>query len=181
MATVSILSSTSKAAGRRTQILQALTLVGRIAFLYRIARFVLLGGYRNVRARGLVRSFTDIYASLRNVLLFVSLNNGSNDCQLVFRLLLSLPSSKAKIASELSKTREQIRSKLAPITYPDGVKLTSVRSLPEHGRDREWLQEEWRNLKKLERGDVDQGRVSGTVYHVSSWHICAITADLVRL
>lgn len=44
--------------------------------------------------------------------------------------------------------------------------MTTVRSLPEKGRDRAWLEEEWKNLKALERGDVDSGRVSGTVYHV---------------
>lgn len=39
--------------------------------------------------------------------------------------------------------------------------------MPLKGRDREWLEKEWKGLKKLEKGDVDSGRVSGTVYHVS--------------
>jgi sphinganine-1-phosphate aldolase len=30
------------------------------------------------------------------------------------------------------------------------------------------LEEEWRNLRLLEKGDVREGRVSGTVYHVGS-------------
>ena len=84
----------------------------------------------------------------------------------MFQLLLKLPSSRAKISSELAKTKEQIRTKLAPTTYPDGVRLTRVRTLPENGRSRAWLEEEWRNLKLLEKGDVNEGRVSGTVYHV---------------
>ena len=83
----------------------------------------------------------------------------------MIRLLLSLPSSQAKVSSELSKTRSIIRSKITPPSYPDGVHLTSVRTLPEHGRDKQWLGEEWRNMKLLERGDADDGRVSGTVYH----------------
>lgn len=80
--------------------------------------------------------------------------------------MLSLPSSRAKIASELGKTRTQLKDKLAPSTYPEGVELTRVRVLPEHGRDKTWLEAEWRNMKKLEKGDVGEGRVSGAVYHV---------------
>ncbi|CAD6579639.1 MAG: hypothetical protein TREMPRED_002534, partial [Tremellales sp. Tagirdzhanova-0007] len=128
---------------RRQRILLALTLLGRIAFLYRILRLVLVDGYRHVRARGLNRSVTELYARLRNA---------------VFQLLLKLPSSRAKISSELAKTKEQIRTKLAPTTYPDGVRLTRVRTLPENGRSRAWLEEEWRNLKLLEKGDVNEGR-----------------------
>lgn len=40
--------------------------------------------------------------------------------------------------------------------------------MPESGKGKQWLEEEFRNLKSLERGDVDGGRVSGTVYHVSA-------------
>lgn len=35
------------------------------------------------------------------------------------------------------------------------------------GRGREWLESEWENLKKFEKVDVDNGRVSGVVYYVS--------------
>jgi sphinganine-1-phosphate aldolase len=88
--------------------------------------------------------------------------------QMVFAIILSLPSSRRKIASELGKTRAELKAKLAPTVYPDGISLTPARVMPQKGRDRGWLEEEWKGMKRLERGDVDSGRVSGTVYHVSS-------------
>jgi sphinganine-1-phosphate aldolase len=87
--------------------------------------------------------------------------------QLVIKILLSLPSSKLQLAKELGEARSGLRSKLAPTTYPDGIELTSVRKLPEHGRSREWLENEWKGLKALEKGHVEDGKISGTVYHVS--------------
>jgi len=74
MATVSILSSSWTAVARRERIIHALTTLARITFLYRVSRFVLLGGYRHVRARGVLRSLIDIYASLRNVSLPVGIS-----------------------------------------------------------------------------------------------------------
>lgn len=90
-------------------------------------------------------------------------------------MLLSLPSSKKQIHSEISKIRTQLKDKLAPSTYPEGINLTVTRTLPEKGRSRDWLEEEWKNLKKLEKGDVDNGRVSGTVYHV---RLCSGLQDI---
>jgi len=86
--------------------------------------------------------------------------------QLVIRMMLSLPSSQKKITSELAKTKQQLRLKLAPSVYPSGVTITTVKSIPDQGRDKAWLAEEFRNLKLLEKNDVGEGRVSGTVYHV---------------
>jgi hypothetical protein len=79
---------------------------------------------------------------------------------------LALPFVASKVESELSDLRKDLSAKVAPKTFPDGINLTSVRTLPEQGRNRQWLEDEWKNLKMLERGDVDSGRVSGTVYHV---------------
>ncbi|RXK38082.1 sphinganine-1-phosphate aldolase [Tremella mesenterica] len=45
------------------------------------------------------------------------------------------------------------------------VKHASVSQLPEHGRSREWLEEEWTSLKRLQREHATDGRISGTVYH----------------
>jgi len=81
--------------------------------------------------------------------------------------MLSLPSARRKIAEEMGKTRAQLRSKILQKQLPDGVTLTETRTLPEEGRSREWLEGEWANLRKLEKGDVTDGKVSGTVYHVS--------------
>lgn len=80
--------------------------------------------------------------------------------------MLALPSSQRQITSELAKARSDLVNKLASSQYPDGITLHRTRTMPESGKSREWLEEEWRNLKLLERGDVDGGRVSGTVYHV---------------
>jgi sphinganine-1-phosphate aldolase len=78
-----------------------------------------------------------------------------------------LPFVASKVESELSDLRKDLSAKVAPKTFPDGITLTTVRTLPEQGRNKQWLENEWKNLKMLERGDVDSGRVSGTVYHVS--------------
>lgn len=93
----------------------------------------------------------------------------------IVRIMLSLPSSRRQIASELGKTRAELKAKLAPTSYPEGINLTPTRVLPERGRDRAWLEEEWKGLKALERGDVGSGRVSGTVYHVSLYHTFVIS------
>ncbi|ORY22698.1 putative sphinganine-1-phosphate aldolase [Naematelia encephala] len=135
---------------RTAKLLFYLTLLGRVVFILRISRFLFVDGFRHVRARGVTGSVQEIYNYFKAI---------------VIRIILSLPSSRAKLASELAKTRVQIQSKLAPNKYPDGIDLTPVRTLPEHGRDREWLKHEWRGMKGLEKGDVQEGRVSGAVYH----------------
>ncbi|WVQ78645.1 hypothetical protein IAT38_000732 [Cryptococcus sp. DSM 104549] len=124
--------------------------VARLAFAYWILRYVLLDGFRHVRARGLLGTAKEVQRAIQS---------------LIIRVILTLPSNRAKLKSELSKTRSEIREKLAPSTYPDGVRLTAVRTLPENGRGKEWLESEIANLKKLEKSDVDDGRVSGAVYH----------------
>jgi hypothetical protein len=90
------------------------------------------------------------------------------DIQFFIGQFLSLPFVASKVEAELSDLRADLSAKVAPKVFPAGINLTTVRTLPEKGRSREWLEEEWKNLKMLERGDVDNGRVSGTVYHVSS-------------
>jgi hypothetical protein len=81
--------------------------------------------------------------------------------------MLALPSSKAKLKAEMGKTRSQLRQKVHPASYPDGINLTVVKTLPTEGKSREWLEEEWKSMKRLQGDDVGSGRVSGTVYHVS--------------
>ncbi|WVQ62492.1 uncharacterized protein L199_000632 [Kwoniella botswanensis] len=122
----------------------------RIAVIYWLLRFVVLDSFRHVRARGIVGTANEIKNKVQGF---------------IVRLMLSLPSSKAKLQLELGKAQSEIREKLVPSKYPDGVTLTTVRKLPEQGRSKDWLEGEWTNLKKLERGDVDAGRVSGAVYH----------------
>lgn len=71
------------------------------------------------------------------------------------------------MAKELAKTRSGLKASLAPDTFPEGIELNGTRSIPEQGHDIEWLRKEFTNLHKLDRGDVEGGRVSGAVYHVS--------------
>ncbi|WVQ93736.1 hypothetical protein IAU59_000813 [Kwoniella sp. CBS 9459] len=122
----------------------------RIAVIYWLIRFVLLDGYRHVRARGIGGTAKQVKDAIQSV---------------IVRIMLSLPSAKGKMAMEMSKTRSELRQKLAPTKYSDGVTLTTVRRLPQQGRDKAWLESEWDNLHKLEKGDIGQGRVSGAVYH----------------
>ncbi|KAL7420128.1 Dihydrosphingosine phosphate lyase [Cryptotrichosporon argae] len=116
--------------------------------LYYAAQYV-LRGWRHVRARSVVGTVREIYGYLHG---------------LAIQLLLALPSSRRQLAVELAKTRAELVEKLAPGTYP-GVDISPARELPAVGRDRRWLEHEWDGLKKLERGDVAEGRVSGAVYH----------------
>ncbi|KAL0242105.1 hypothetical protein I308_105733 [Cryptococcus tetragattii IND107] len=124
--------------------------IARAALAYWVLKYVLLDGFRHVKAKGLCGTVDEIKNSIKS---------------LVVRVMLAFPSNKAKLNSELAKARAELKEKLAPSQYPDGVRLTTVKALPETGRGREWLESEWANLKKLEKGDVDNGRVSGAVYH----------------
>ncbi|AAW44943.1 sphinganine-1-phosphate aldolase, putative [Cryptococcus deneoformans JEC21] len=124
--------------------------MARAVLVYWVLKYVLLDGFRHIKARGLCGTANEIRNKIKS---------------LVVRIMLAFPSNRAKLNSELAKTRAELKEKLAPSQYPDGVRLTTVRTLPETGRGREWLESEWENLKKLEKADVDNGRVSGAVYH----------------
>jgi hypothetical protein len=40
--------------------------------------------------------------------------------------------------------------------------------MPLEGKSADWLKEEMERLRSMEKSDVQEGRVSGAVYHVSS-------------
>ena len=82
-------------------------------------------------------------------------------------MLLRLPSSRAKLTTELAQTRRQLELKLVPLpdTLPEGVKYQAT--LPLEGKDKGWLKDQMDRLQKMEKNDVKEGRVSGAVYHVS--------------
>ncbi|OCF45133.1 sphinganine-1-phosphate aldolase [Kwoniella heveanensis CBS 569] len=141
---------TLSASPRAETINRRFTNFARIAVIYWLIRYVLLDGYRHVRARGVGGTVKQARAAIQAI---------------VVRIMLSLPAAKGKMAMEMSKIRSDLRQKLAPSKYPDGVTLTTVRRLPQQGRDKAWLESEWSNLHKLEKGDIGQGRVSGAVYH----------------
>jgi hypothetical protein len=45
------------------------------------------------------------------------------------------------------------------------VDLKGTRTIPDHGRDKEWMDKELEGLRKLGE-KVEGGKISGTVYHV---------------
>jgi sphinganine-1-phosphate aldolase len=67
--------------------------------------------------------------------------------------------------SELSKTRIELRDKIAPSVYARGADLSHTRLIPEHGRGKEWLEKELEGMKKLGEG-VEGDKISGAIYHV---------------
>ncbi|ORX35330.1 putative sphinganine-1-phosphate aldolase [Kockovaella imperatae] len=111
---------------------------------------IIVRSWRHVRAKGIVGTFRGMYKAVEGF---------------AIKLILSLPSSKRKLNQEMGDLRTKFRKSIDPAHYPNGVKLRSGRELPKHGRSLEWLQEEWRGLKGIEKTDVDEGKVSGTVYH----------------
>ena len=162
----------------------------QIALIYWLLKYVLLDGWRLLRAKGLSGAGRGAYVQIKNVRSITTTVRPASCCmmqkcqdeiqanvQVVVRLMLALPSSQRQITSELAKARSDLVNKLAPSQYPDGIVLHRTRTMPESGKSREWLEEEWRNLKLLERGDVDGGRVSGTVYHVR----CSVFLTLIML
>lgn len=59
-----------------------------------------------------------------------------------------------------------MRAKLAPSSYPASTGLEPLHKLPAKGQSVEWIEKQIGALKGLEKGDVQEGRVSGAVYHV---------------
>jgi hypothetical protein len=57
----------AKGVARREQLMALLLVLGRVSLLIRLCRWVLVDGYRHIRARGLGRSVRELYASLQNV------------------------------------------------------------------------------------------------------------------
>lgn len=106
---------------------------------------------------------------------------GLTDLQFIVRLALRLPSSQRQVKEQLGEVRQQLVKKLAPREFPEGVDLTICRELPANGRDIDWLRKEWSNMDKLNRGDVEKGRVSGAVYHVRIEISAGDVADAIRV
>ncbi|EJT51306.1 sphinganine-1-phosphate aldolase [Trichosporon asahii var. asahii CBS 2479] len=126
--------------------------LGQLASILRLLILLkfLVKASRHVYAYGILGTAEQGYIALKNF---------------VVRLALSLPSSQRQIKEQLGEVRKQLVQKLAPREFPEGVDLTICRELPANGRDIEWLRKEWTNMDKLNRGDVEKGRVSGAVYH----------------
>lgn len=63
----------------------------------------------------------------------------------------------------MGEAREQLETKLVPLTLPDGAQY--FRSLPSEGKSKEWVEQEMTRYKSMEKNDVEEGKVSGAVYH----------------
>ncbi|KAI0630423.1 PLP-dependent transferase [Trametes polyzona] len=103
---------------------------------------------RHVRARGLVQSVQDIYKWVLQESLL---------------LALRFPSARKKVETELGKARLEIEQKLVP----QGPGVTRHLTLPEQGRDTEWILAEMAKMDEEAGNHVDwrDGKVSGAVYH----------------
>ncbi|KAJ9121418.1 hypothetical protein QFC24_004756 [Naganishia onofrii] len=124
--------------------------IANVAFLLWFWRFVCLEAFRYIRAKGLTGVGSDGVARIKKA---------------VVSLLLRLPSSRAKLTTELAQTRRQLELKLVPLpeSLPEGLHYQAV--LPLEGKSADWLKEEMDRLQAMEKSDVKEGRVSGAVYH----------------
>ncbi|GHJ90127.1 hypothetical protein NliqN6_6529 [Naganishia liquefaciens] len=119
-------------------------------FVFWVWRYVYLEAYRYVRAKGMMGVGQAGFNRIKRI---------------VVSMLLRLPSSRAKLTTELAQTRRQLELKLVPLpdTLPEGVKYQAT--LPLEGKDKGWLKDQMDRLQKMEKNDVKEGRVSGAVYH----------------
>ncbi|KAL7281568.1 hypothetical protein ACG7TL_004885 [Trametes sanguinea] len=103
---------------------------------------------RHVRARGIVRSVSDIYRWV---------------VQESLLLALRFPTARKKVESELARARLEIEQKMVP----QGPGVTRHLSLPEQGHDTEWILREMAKMDEESGSHVDwrNGKVSGAVYH----------------
>ena len=87
--------------------------------------------------------------------------------QLAIRVFLSLPMAKSRIDREIGELRSKLVSDV--VDKPQArAGLASLTCLPPHGHSREWLVKQWTAMRGMEARDEVEGKVSGTVYHVSS-------------
>jgi sphinganine-1-phosphate aldolase len=123
--------------------------------------------FRHLRSRGVVTTFRELYASTAQVCPFIPpwTVSGSVDShpelQAAFKLILLAPHARRKLEQELAKVSVDIRSKVAP-AYPD---LERHISIPQTGKEKDWIHTELEKLQKIGEGHWETGRVSGAVYH----------------
>ncbi|KAI0302679.1 PLP-dependent transferase [Russula brevipes] len=115
--------------------------------VYLIARRA-LKFWRHVRARGLRRSFRDLYV-------FVA--------QRTLRLVLTLPPMRKKVETEMDAARAEIARKL----LPRGKDVVRHLELPKKGCSLEWILDamEQMDQEAPPHTDYREGKLSGAVYH----------------
>ncbi|KAH9985342.1 PLP-dependent transferase [Russula vinacea] len=103
---------------------------------------------RHVRARGLRRSFADLYVFF---------------AQKMLRLIIKLPSMRQKVDTGMDDARAEINRKL----LPQGKDVVRHLALPRKGCTLEWILDEMEqmDLEAPSHTDYRDGRLSGAVYH----------------
>lgn len=92
---------------------------------------------------------------------------------------MRLPSVRQKVATEMGKARIEIEAKLVP----SGPTVTRHLTLPEEGRNLDWIINEMDQMDKEAMGHVDwhHGKLSGGVYHGGEdLEVCTINC-IVRM
>ncbi|KAF8482574.1 PLP-dependent transferase [Russula ochroleuca] len=104
--------------------------------------------WRHVRARGLRRSFTDLYVFF---------------AQKTLRLIIKLPSMRKKVDTGMDDARAEINRKL----LPQGKDVVRHLALPKKGCTLEWILDEMEqmDLEAPSHTDYRDGKLSGAVYH----------------
>jgi len=104
--------------------------------------------WRHVRARGLTRSFRDLYVHI---------------AQRAFQLLTALPSVRRKVESEMGFARVEIERSL----MPKGKGVVRHLALPRNGCTLEWILDAMEQMDREAPSQTDyrDGKLSGAVYH----------------
>lgn len=97
--------------------------------------------WRHIRAFGVTASIYQVYVELSRRL---------------FLLLLKIPAAKRKVNRELDAATRELEDKLAPRVSH----ISTNPTLPEHGRDRDWLMSELTKLQRMEAGSKDKKKAA---------------------
>ena len=125
--------------------------------------------WRHVRARGLFQSFRDVYAFIAQVFIsFISsrrLLRHSPPRQRTLRLVITLPSMRKRIKTEMDAAKVEIDQKL----LPQGKDVVRHLFLPKSGQTLEWILEAMEQMDEEAPSHTDyrEGKLSGAVYRTS--------------
>ncbi|KAF9010763.1 pyridoxal phosphate-dependent transferase [Cyathus striatus] len=115
-------------------------------FVYVVLNYV-LKAKRHLRARGISTTGSELYTCISKY---------------VIGLFLRVPSTKAKVESQMNQAKLDIENKLVP----KGVDVVRHLALPEEGKSLEWILAEMDKMdNEMEGAGWKQGKISGAVYH----------------
>jgi sphinganine-1-phosphate aldolase len=127
--------------------------------------------WRHVHARGLTRSFRDLYVHMAQVLtsLFPSFLDSdlSLSLQRAFQLLTALPSVRRKMETEMGFARVEIERSL----MPKGKDVVRHLALPRNGCTLEWILDAMEQMDREAPSQTDyrEGKLSGAVYRTHTF------------